>query len=350
MPLFDDPPLHDFPDRAIRRLLEDPANLADLIAALLPDLVGRFDFTRMETLGREFLLDDWRRRESDLLFRLPLRVPVDGETCALICLLIEHQSEPDPSMPLRVLLYAVLFWESEWKAWEAGHPAGTPLRLTPVIPIVFHTGSREWHTHRELIELIGGPEELQRHSPQWRPLFWDLAEWTPEELLGTAGEWLAALAVVRAERSEAETFREVFAAVLRRLEGLSEEAQVRWHDLLWFVLSWALRRRPGNERLGLWETARQSQSDARQAEEIRRMSETIEKTWEQEVFERGEAHGEQQGQLRTLRETLQLLLAERFGPLPRPLAEEIAALNDIERLRGALRQVVHVESLSDLKL
>ena len=27
MALFDDPPLHDFPDRAIRRLLADPANL-----------------------------------------------------------------------------------------------------------------------------------------------------------------------------------------------------------------------------------------------------------------------------------------------------------------------------------
>ena len=32
MALFDDPPLRDFPDRAIRRLLMDPHNLRDLIA------------------------------------------------------------------------------------------------------------------------------------------------------------------------------------------------------------------------------------------------------------------------------------------------------------------------------
>jgi hypothetical protein len=48
MSLFDDPPLHDFPDRAIRRLLADPANLRDLLASLLPDLVDRFDFSRLE--------------------------------------------------------------------------------------------------------------------------------------------------------------------------------------------------------------------------------------------------------------------------------------------------------------
>jgi hypothetical protein len=107
MALFDDPPLHDFPDRAIRRLLADPANLHDLIEAVLPELVERFDFTRVEEVGREFLLEDWRRRESDLLFRLPFRAPADAtEQWALVCVLIEHQSEADAAMPLRVLLYS----------------------------------------------------------------------------------------------------------------------------------------------------------------------------------------------------------------------------------------------------
>jgi hypothetical protein len=74
MRLFEDPEhLHDFPDRAVRRLLHDPSNLRELIAALLPDLVERFDFSQIEVVERSFLLDDWRGRESDLLFRLPFR-------------------------------------------------------------------------------------------------------------------------------------------------------------------------------------------------------------------------------------------------------------------------------------
>src|SRR5712692_579566 len=229
MPLFDEPPLHDFPDRAIRRLLEEPRNLHDLIAAVLPDLVGRFDFDRLERPPRTLLLDDWRRRESDMLFRLPFRVE-EGLPPALVCLLVEHQSEPDPPMPLLVLVYAALYWEQEWKAWEAGHEASRALRLSPVIPIVFHTGPTPWRTHRSLAELIGGPQDLRIYAPEWRLLFLDVAERTPAEWLQSAWDWLATMAVVRAEREEAEVFRTVFAAVLQRLESLSETERVRRHD------------------------------------------------------------------------------------------------------------------------
>src|SRR5438045_2278440 len=114
-------------------------------------------------------------------------------------------------MPLRVLIYAVLYWQEEWKACETGHQRGEPLRLSPIIPVVFHTGSERWQTHTTLAELIVGPVALRAFAPQWQPLFWDLAERSAEELLQAAGEWLTALAVVRAERENASEFRGVFA-------------------------------------------------------------------------------------------------------------------------------------------
>src|SRR2546426_11223434 len=108
MSVWDHPPLHDFPDRAFRRLLTDPGNLRDLLTVLLPDQVDHLDFSRLAELPRSFLLDDWRRREADLLFRLPWLPGITDAPPLLICLLIEHQSEADPAMPLRLLLYAVL--------------------------------------------------------------------------------------------------------------------------------------------------------------------------------------------------------------------------------------------------
>src|SRR6266851_2823472 len=198
MPPFGDP-LHDFPDRAIRSELGERHNLRELIAEVLPDLVERFDFERLEPVPTTFLLDDWRERESDMLFLLPFRAGEDLPP-ALVCLLIEHQSEADPWMPLRILVYAVLYWEREWKAWEAERPRRAGFRLSPVVPIVFHTGSPPWKTHRVLADLIGGPEELRAYAPRWEPLFWDLAERDTAALLASAGEWLAALAVVRAKR------------------------------------------------------------------------------------------------------------------------------------------------------
>jgi predicted transposase YdaD len=132
MPEFDDP-LHDFPDRAFRRLLEDPQNLRNLLATVLPDLVDRMDFEQREILPRTFLLDDWRRRETDMLFRLPFRDDPAGPP-ALICLLVEHQSKPEPAMRLRVLLDAALHWQEEWKGWETAQRA----RRLP------RHGSRNW--------------------------------------------------------------------------------------------------------------------------------------------------------------------------------------------------------------
>src|SRR5207245_1599202 len=82
--------------------------------------------------------------------------------------------------------------------------------------------------------------------------------------------------------------------------------RMRWHDLLWFVLSWALRRRPGAEREELLEAARSSQMDLKHREEVAALSETVGVTWEHELVARGEARG----RLEALRENLRLLLEE----------------------------------------
>ena len=74
MTILDEYYLHDFPDRAIRKLLEHRSNLRDLVTAVAPDLAASFDFEHAEPVQpREFVLEDWRTRESDLLFRVPLR-------------------------------------------------------------------------------------------------------------------------------------------------------------------------------------------------------------------------------------------------------------------------------------
>jgi hypothetical protein len=230
MSFFETPPLHDFPDRALRDSLEHPHNLRDVLREVVPKLADRFDCDQARPLKRTFALEDWRGRESDILFLVPFRT-ADGVQTVLVCVLLEHQSRPDPRMPLRLLLYAVLYWERQWKEWEDNHAEGEPLRLSPILPIVFHTGPKPWKTKRSLAELISGPEELQAFVPEWHVLFWDLAEHSPEELLSATGEFLQALAVVRAEGEDLPTYQAVFSDVLKRLEPLSESDKMRWRDL-----------------------------------------------------------------------------------------------------------------------
>jgi predicted transposase YdaD len=97
-------------------------------------------------------------------------------------------------------------------------------------------------------------------------------------------------------------------------------------------------------------------------EEVAGLSATVLETWEQELMARGRAEGEArgraegeargraEGEARGLRESVQLLLEEKFGPLPEALAAQISAMEEPERLRQALRRVAHANSLEELSL
>jgi hypothetical protein len=346
---FENPPLHDFPDRAIRQLLSDPRNPRDLLMEVVPDIAARLDFGAVEVVDRSFLMEDWRRREVDLFFRIPFRSG-EGQPPVLVCVLVEHQSGPDARMPLRTLLYAVLYWEREWKAWEDRHQPGEPLRLTPILPIVFHTSGEPWRTNRTLAELIGGPRVFQAFVPQWQPLFWDLAERSPEALLQSAGAWMKALAVVRAEEEEDPEFEAAFQEVLARLEDLPGEEDIRRLDLIWFVISWALRRRPPAERKHLISLAEGSQKDIARRREMETMSKVIEQRWEDELLARGEARGELRGRLHGQQTALRVLLEDQFGPLPESVVRRIEEIEDPDQLNTLIRRAPHVHSVEELGL
>src|SRR5262249_14105728 len=115
-------------------------------------------------------------------------------------------------------------------------------QLTPVVPIVFHTAARPWGSNREFADLIGGPEGFRKFAPQYRPLFWDLADRDPEELLRTAGAWLQALALIRVEDADPATFRRVMHQVQERLGDLSVRDRMRWRELMRFLLAWPRNR------------------------------------------------------------------------------------------------------------
>ena len=352
--------LHSFPDRAIRESLRHPDNLRELVEVVAPDLAAGFDFARAEALDREFPLDDWRRRESDLLFRVPYRRQGTDEP-ALVCVLIEHQTAPDVRMPLRLLVYTVLYWERLWKAWEDSPTPRGPLRLSPVVPIVFHTGPTSWGSERQLLDLIDATEEFAEFVPRWRTLFCDLAEWTPEALLGMAGSFLKALAIVRAERSDSATFRRVFEEVARQLEELHDRDKMRWYELLRLVLSWGLYRRAATEKDDLVAAARDSQRNAEDRLEVETMSDVLLQTWPEKVAEEararglaegiaeGLAEGIAEGQLLKSREILRRLLEKRFGSLPQALARQIESSFDGEALQAGIDQVVEIRSLDEFR-
>jgi hypothetical protein len=249
-------------------------------------------------------------------------------------------------MPLRMLLYAVLFWEREWKTWHDQSTPRAPLRLTPALPIVFHTGPNTWSSHRELKDLLGEPADFHAFAPQWQPLFWDLASLSPEALLDSADAWLQTLAVVRAEDAPSEAFLNVYNRVLEGLEPLAARDPVRYYDLMRLSLTWGLWRRPQEEREQVQQAAIASQRNAVHREEIQSMGMTIAEWY----VEEGKKKGVQEGQLRALRKMLRIQLQDRFQSVPEALQQRIEATTDLEKLESCIRQVLHINDLQELQL
>lgn len=163
MPFELDPQeLHSFPDRLFRRELQVPANLRELIEDLDRELAARLDFDRVQLLKREHIFEDWRHFQRDLPFLIPYRGHPRRQL--MLCLLLEHQSQADRAMPLRMRVNGSMFWENEWKAWAAGRRKAGPLKLTPIVPIVFHTGLTRWRHPRPLANW----SVVRKNCGRWR--------------------------------------------------------------------------------------------------------------------------------------------------------------------------------------
>jgi hypothetical protein len=159
---------------------------------------------------------------------------------------------------------------------------------------------------------------------------------------------------VRADDEQAEAFRAVLEQVLRRLEGLAESDRVRWHELVHFVLVWALYRRPREDREQLIATAQASQTQAARHKEVQNVGMTIAEALKAEGRAEGEAkgkaEGEAQGRLDEARELLQALLEKKFGSVPEAARQRIQATTDLARLNAAALGVLHLGSLEEFRL
>ena len=75
-------------------------------------------------------------------------------------------------MPIRTLVYTVLYWDRCLRAWVADKDeAKGRFFLPPVVPIVRHAGQRPWGSAKTLAELLGEPAAFHQYAPIWDRYF-----------------------------------------------------------------------------------------------------------------------------------------------------------------------------------
>lgn len=342
-----DDPINDFSDRAFREALEDIDNLRAFLREVLGPPADGFDVAHRRVLPRDFLLPNWQGRERDLLFEIPYRFP-DREEVALVCVLIEHQTKPSPLMPLRMLIYAVFYWEKCLRAWEASSGPRGPFRLPPVVPIVLHASSKSWTGPRELSELLGEPSAFHSFAPVWKPVFWEVGEHSADDLLNNEDAFLQMMAIIKAEDDERDEAVRVYRAFQTKLTAVRQTSKARWTHLLRFALGWVLNRRPRDEKPTWIDTTLENQNDLLMREEIENMQQTIAQGWVEEGIKIGIEQGIERGAVRSLVNSIIRVGVKRLGEPAVGIREALSAITDIDHLNVLLDRVQEIASWDHL--
>jgi hypothetical protein len=326
-----------FPENGAKLLLENGDNVRDLLVLARAAAVKWIDFGRMEVVGTTFVQRDYRSVASDLVLKAPLKTKGrGGPRQVVVYILIEHQSEPDEWMPLRVLEYVVEVYKSQVRKGPEGPAALRSGRLQPVLPVVFYTGMRTWEDIGVLSDLIEEGERFADVTPLFRPLFVNVGGMDPGRLVSEGGFFGQVLRVVRERRASGRVFRGVLREAVRRLEEMPKAQQLRWKDLLSYLGALVYHERERAEQPGLYELIETSVATEEHRQEVKVM-----------VWSMADQLKEE-GAVEANRRTLLRLLRERFGEVPSHVAATIEMTANLTQLDGWLLRFANAKTLEEI--
>jgi len=334
-------------DALFRALLGAPDRARAFLREHLPnDIAGHLADDPPEILEGGFVDEALAGSRSDLLMKV--RLTSGGE--ALMFVLAEHKSAPDPGLPLQLAGYMVRIWKR-----HAGTDARRLRALPPILPVVVYHGAARWHVPEGLAGMIAAPDPALVFLPGAGYILRNLRALPDGALSGNA----ALRAGFVTLRREALDDLSAIAAALP--EGSDLRRQVveyilRVYDVDMEELKAALRRDGQTEMEALMGTIadtlmKQGHAEGR-AEGLKAGEQQGLAKGEARGLEKGEARGLAKGEARGLEKgrvegearSLTRLLERRFGPLPDALADRIAEA-DIAELERWTDRVLAATSL-----
>jgi predicted transposase/invertase (TIGR01784 family) len=143
--------IHHPHDKLFQLSMEEPRVYQEFLVAHLPaDLLKRINLHALQLENDSFIDAAYKGTEADIVFSVPL----DGAT-SYIYLLLEHQSEIDPLIAFRLLIYRVRLMERHQKKYP-----DQPLPL--IYPLVVYNGERPWETPIDFFALFSEHSELAK--------------------------------------------------------------------------------------------------------------------------------------------------------------------------------------------
>ena len=286
-----------------------------------------------------FIAPSFAQLESDVLLRVPFRIKRGKDGSIEIFLLIEHQSEPDDLMLFRVVRYVVSIYERQATEWLQTHRNLRKFRFSPVLPIVFYSGTRTWDELKPKAELVQEGKRFATRLPTLEPEFVNLSTTGTGVLQTKTGLFGWVLWLIQQKRQKQAGFSDVLRQVATRVHKLHDTKVGRWDSLLSFMHAMIYHDRETAEHEALVEILRSTARKDYQPEVI-----LMGKTIAQELREEGKHEGEIEG----MRKSLVRLLTKKFKGIPENILAEIQATTDNQQLESWLDAVLTARQITDI--
>jgi hypothetical protein len=154
-------------DNLVKHAFSDVENARGVLATALPAaIVARIDLSSLNLRPGTFVDENLEDRYSDLLYA----ARISGRE-ALLYLLWEHKSVPEPFTPLQVMRYMVRIWDQHLASLPKKKRGEVP-RLPVIVPIVLHHGREGWTAAVTFEEMLDADADLLaalgEHVPRLR--------------------------------------------------------------------------------------------------------------------------------------------------------------------------------------
>jgi len=343
--------IHEFPDRAIRWLLETPDNVKGLLLSAVADLAKRIDYTRLQRLDRTFISDNFRKREADLVFTAPFLDEQEEITReVIIYILIENQLTVDPTMPFRILSYMLRIWESQREKFESENVPLTKWRFHPILPVVFYTGEQKWNEPLDIKRLIDLPKSLEEFIPRHKTILFNLKATSPEKLVEYDHPFGWILQLMQKEKAGTDEFRNLWQTVIEHLRLMASEERANWSKLIYFMMAFIYERREKFEHDEFLSIIKSSIEDKTQREEVEKMGKTMAQVLMEEGEAKGIEKGIEKGIIMTKQEVLIKLLNGKFNSISQTIVDKINSIHNIEQLDMLFDRAIFAKTIEEIKI
>ena len=143
-------------DSDYKLLFSNPDMVRDLLRDWVPGKwIAEADFSTLERINGSYVAENQKQRHDDMVWRLRLK-----DRWLWVYLVLEFQSESDPWMALRLLVYVGLLSQDLIRRGDL-----IDGKLPPILPLVLYNGSPPWRAPTQAAELYATAPGLKKYQP-----------------------------------------------------------------------------------------------------------------------------------------------------------------------------------------